>query len=1213
MLLCSFTSAQYRSSDFTLYSIEDGLSSNLLTSIVQDEQGYLWIGSANGLNRFDGNQFVQYHPGKDKYSLPDENIRLLKWLSPGKMAVATNTGLQIIDTRNSQSRNLFIPTSFKEYAFKYNDVFDVAADENNHVFVLTRSGFYHFDEHDKMVFRFDQYKTEQDQTMYFIFGQLLLYYSRNEFLLSTSEGIFLYNISKKHLQKAQPGNDHEIPFIADMPRDFSTVRQADKEGYMIFKTNSDSIVYINTSSKKGTVSKAPNKAINSEFNWRTNIFRYDDSTYFINSRTNGFYKIIRQLKTGKLTLLPEKYLADYSCTGFLKDKEGRLWVTTSSGLLKQNMINNSVSWTLLPQEVLRPSPAATISYVFAAGDKIYVGCRREGGLLVFEKSTFKFIRKISFIKHGTISDDIINISHPGGDTLFIGTNGPLCWFNMKTYETGSYQLEKWTNTNWVSSQFRASDGNIWITSNANRVYYYHSGLKKFYLKTMGHPYMAKLLISNIITEDTAGHIWLGGQGLCRINRLTHQPDFFVDTFPEILFPRKAVLGLYCDDKNKLWFGNISNGLMGYSINEKKFEHYSTENKLPSNNIYTTGIYNNTLWMGSETGIAGLDLKSKQISSFDKDDGFPLQAVTSVNFYYDKETNYLYSGFGTAIVRFCADSLLYTTAPPNLFIEHIRFSNDSSIYLPGNSLTTDYKHNDFSIKIGNVYFYKKVSNYLVSYRILNSHDSSWKMITGSEINFNNLPPGNYKFEIRISAKNERWPVQVKQFNLTVKPPFWKTGWFIAIMSVIVVLIVYLVYRWRIFYVRKAESEKARMQELRAEKYKTQFELEQISNYFSLSLADKRNTDEVLWDVAKNLIGRMGCEDCMIYLWNKDKTKMQQRAGFGNKNSPEILAEQLFEVEPGQGVVGYVMQTKEPVIIADTRIDKRYRVDDMNRLSEICVPIIHEGELLGIIDSENSNLNHFKERDLQIMTTIATLTGNKIKQVESEQVLDVKKKELATINEHLAEAQLSALQAQMNPHFVFNALNSIKRMILDDEKDKASRYLSKFAQLIRLTLNHSRETFVTLRENVEYINAYLEMEQLRFKDSFNATVKVDAAVDDEEVYIPSLMIQPLVENAVWHGLLHKEGRKKITVRFSANGPYIICSIEDNGIGIRRSEAKKNQQHAAHKSVGLDNLRNRIAIMNEKFDMDCSLTITDLSETDATLTGTLVVLKFKNRDFV
>src|SRR6476660_5391835 len=92
MLLCRVASAQYQSSDFTLYTIENGVSSNLLTSIVQDEQGYLWIGSANGLNRFDGSQFVQYHQGTEKHSIPDENIRLLKWLAQGKLAVATNTG-----------------------------------------------------------------------------------------------------------------------------------------------------------------------------------------------------------------------------------------------------------------------------------------------------------------------------------------------------------------------------------------------------------------------------------------------------------------------------------------------------------------------------------------------------------------------------------------------------------------------------------------------------------------------------------------------------------------------------------------------------------------------------------------------------------------------------------------------------------------------------------------------------------------------------------------------------------------------------------------------------------------------------------------------------------------------------------------------------------------------------------------------------------------
>ncbi len=193
-------------------------------------------------------------------------------------------------------------------------------------------------------------------------------------------------------------------------------------------------------------------------------------------------------------------------------------------------------------------------------------------------------------------------------------------------------------------------------------------------------------------------------------------------------------------------------------------------------------------------------------------------------------------------------------------------------------------------------------------------------------------------------------------------------------------------------------------------------------------------------------------------------------------------QSFDVMPGQGVVGHVMQTREPLFISDTRKDNRYRVDDIMRLSEVCVPIIQNDELIGIIDSEHPEVNHFKERDIKILTTIATLVSNKIKQIESEQSLEIKQNEIAFINQQLAEAQLLALQTQMNPHFIFNSLNSIKGMILDNEQKKASRYLSKFAQMIRTTLNQSKDMFTTLNENIEHLESYLTMEKLRFDDSF-----------------------------------------------------------------------------------------------------------------------------------
>jgi len=405
------------------------------------------------------------------------------------------------------------------------------------------------------------------------------------------------------------------------------------------------------------------------------------------------------------------------------------------------------------------------------------------------------------------------------------------------------------------------------------------------------------------------------------------------------------------------------------------------------------------------------------------------------------------------------------------------------------------------------------------------------------------------------------------------------------------------------------EKTHIQKLKADDYKSQFELEHISNYFSSSLADKKTEEEVLWDVAGNLIGRMNYVDCMIYLWNEDKTKMIQKAAFGPKGKPEYISAQVFDVLPGQGIVGHVIETRQPVLVRDTRKDNRYRVDEEFRLSEVCVPIIHNDELMGIIDSEHYEPNYFSERDIKILTTIATLIANKLKQIESEQTLVVKEKELMSINEQLAEARLSALQAQMNPHFVFNALNSIKRMILEGENEKASRYLSKFALMIRMTLNHSKEIFVTLDENIEYLKAYLEMEQLRFDDSFTYSIDTSDNLDITEASIPSMMIQPLVENAIWHGLLPGKGEKKIGIKFTESENRITCIIEDNGIGIRQSEKLKEKSNGNHHSLGLENLQKRIKIMNEKYDMGFSLRITDLREIGINGSGTRVVLQFNS----
>ncbi len=202
---------------------------------------------------------------------------------------------------------------------------------------------------------------------------------------------------------------------------------------------------------------------------------------------------------------------------------------------------------------------------------------------------------------------------------------------------------------------------------------------------------------------------------------------------------------------------------------------------------------------------------------------------------------------------------------------------------------------------------------------------------------------------------------------------------------------------------------------------------------------------------------------------------------------------------------------------------------------------------------------------------------------------KEKEVTTLFKENSNLNMSLFQNQMNPHFIFNSLNSIKEMILVNKNDDASIYLSKFGHLIRLNLEHSGKPFITIKENNEQVKAYLEMESLRF-NNFKWNITIDEDVD-VEMLIPPMLVQPLAENAIWHGLLATESSRLLNIHYCINGSYLICSVDDNGVGIIK--AKKNQDIKTYKSIGINNTKNRVLLLKEKYKKDFSVSIADKSE--------------------
>ncbi|WP_169192777.1 two-component regulator propeller domain-containing protein [Chitinophaga sp. Ak27] len=220
-------------------------------------------------------------------------------------------------------------------------------------------------------------------------------------------------------------------------------------------------------------------------------------------------------------------------------------------------------------------------------------------------------------------------------------------------------------------------------------------------------------------------------------------------------------------------------------------------------------------------------------------------------------------------------------------------------------------------------------------------------------------------------------------------------------------------------------------------------------------------------------------------------------------------------------------------------------------------------------------------------------------------EAKKRE--AIQQQIAQLEMKALRAQMNPHFIFNALNSIQTFMMKSETEQALSYLSRFAKLIRNVLDNSQLNNITVAQEVSVLENYMELEKLRFSDEFEYEIIIDPSLDANMVEVPTMVIQPFVENAIWHGLVHEKGKGNLTITFKKVDDRVLCTIEDNGVGREKAAAMKKANKPGHQSRGLQITRDRLSLYNSRFNVDASFDIEDLIDEEGKATGTRVNLWF------
>ncbi len=1185
---------------------EQGLSTNQLTVLTKDDKNNMWFGSYNGLNKHEGTTIKVYNKsGKDSISLSSKEVHAVFVDRLGFVWAGTTGGLdkldqvtgityhyELKDTRNSDDQIGYIISIFQ--------------DDRDDIWVVTEAGMFVVNYTSGKYYRVND--TEKNGKS--IPDNSVLYKGT----VKTNAGIWMFASgymiffdfkSRKFIHQYNNPNNKKI-FNLREGNNLNAKSElcADDNNNLYFIFNNSVLMKYNIATDKldsfhfNFPTNAWNCCYSLTADYKGNIwigFRYGGLLYF--NHLSHQFTSIRYNSVN--SLIQSDYV--YSlCEDYLK----RMWVTTNNGIFVINYYDSIVQQKYLSEK----QEFININYKAAIISEDYKGniyaSFFAGGLFkynVFEKSTkYYTVSNTTGKSYGYVYSGEIN-------KTYVNTNGTI----MMADHTGSslkltkpkakmYELLSAIPSS-LSWAFKYNNNAVYFKKSNGIIYYYNGTDSLEQVLSQGFSKQA------CVSTDSTSLYYLTNNGdIAKRNLRTLKTDTFLlyKKLRALNFAYANTRDIADDGIGNIWVTS-QNGLIKYNLKTTNVFIFTTDNGLLHDFSFTLcADSKKRLWVGSMGGINLYDPKKNIFINV-----FPEAPDKQSNYFgssLEAKDGHIYFLFGAKLVNVNPDAFLsQITVERLLQLDEVQVNGYTVNFTKNILANLSYKENRIYFRFGLLEFAEPEK---VKYQYwLEGLDNTWVNLgNSSSVTFSALAPGKYILHAKAFDVYGKEVKKTISIPFKIANPFWKQWWFIVCIVLLIAGILFLVMKWRERNFKIIESGKTKLQQLTAEKYKTQFESEQISSFFSTSLLNKNDVDDVLWDVAKNLISKLGFVDCMIYLWNDDKTKMIQKAGYGPKGSLEELEKKHFDVLPGQGIVGTVMQSGETILIANTTLDKRYRIDDLNRLSELCVPIKYNEQLIGVIDSEHHEKNFFTRQHVQLLNTIATLVASKIKSIESEQRMRQQNAQLADVNNQLVEVQLAALRGQMNPHFIFNALNSIKKFVIANEPANAEKYLGKFSKLIRSILDNSRTGMVTVEKELQLLRLYLDLEQLRFGAKLAYTIIVDENIVVSDIEIPSMIVQPFVENAMLHGIMHREVGGRVDIHFVLHAEWLEISIEDNGVGRAKSASYKSENAEPHNSIGIEVATKRLLALKKNEQTPAGINIIDLIDATGEGIGTKVIIE-------
>ncbi len=789
------------------YTINDGLSDNYIRHMSEDRQGFVWMATANGLNRYNGNDITSYFTTNSQ--LPSNNVFQVKPIQGNRLLLGTGAGVAIMHalTGKVQVFNIDKKGSLYQLANETEHVF-MTPDE--HIIAATKTGVYIFDKNGEIITNIEAGYIEKDvavRRIYFVLN--IDMFGNGDAVMATTRGYFFYHHESKTFEAIETSTRPSLQsfrrFIAQRKTSYIfNINRKDQLFFIDFKSPVADTLFVFDFRDSKRYHLPLGVQPNTNFRWDAIIGFHEDSLLSITTNRNGIYWAILDTAAMRWRQPPIRTLTTTNNRIVLRTSNHRWLVGSESGLLVQSLWKEKIK-TISFDPWIDPKRPQPVGAILKYQDKLWVGFNSSTeGLLVLDaqNNLLKSIQ-INGLLNPYDNNKVRWLLPWQGDSLLAGTAVGLFVVHTKNYSVTPFEMGRYLpgfKSIRVASIFRDQQNYLWISLAGNGVHRYNpaTGEARHFAPGQGSDKIP-LYFVHTWTEDKEGNVWMAhrSDGMVRWNAKTETFDKIIRQWPG-LGPGFECTGIFAHTDASIWCYINGKGLFRYFPGNNKLIHEAIINDRGDEETQTLSIApNGQLWMNLRHSICVYDTLSNELKIIGSKQDLPNEDNTGFSLGYNPADQKVYAGFQNKIVMLDAVSEGQFSKFRGPYITGIKSLGDLSLQDFSKPFSLSHKHNSLRIDVGYVQ-YDAGRKIPLEYRLVrDKQDNSWiGLYDQSTIYLSNLAPGTYTFEVRPAMPQFAAEQVPASAQFTITPPFTQTLIFKLLAATVILLLFYVLYRYRL---------------------------------------------------------------------------------------------------------------------------------------------------------------------------------------------------------------------------------------------------------------------------------------------------------------------------------------------------------------------------------------------------------------------------------